>query len=99
MLNDEFKIGDSIWIPCEVKEGNFSNERFVHIPFSSGSWDGFVDVTALMDAPETGETYVLGSIMEIIESEILATVPGHAINASPVKASIEKVRPVDSVPS
>ena len=52
-----------------------------------------------MDAPETGETFVLGSIMEIIESEILATVPGHAINASPVKASIEKVRPVDSVTS
>ena len=55
----KLKIGELVWLRCEVKPGPFPNERLVRITLPLGSWAGFVDTTALKDpAVETGQTFV-----------------------------------------
>lgn len=92
----EFEIGDHIWIPCTVENGTFPSERFIQIPYDLATWDGIVDQAVLSES-ETGETYVQCVILDIIDNEILAAVPGQAHRSGLAKALIEKVRPIDSV--
>lgn len=93
----KLKVGDRIWLPCEVKQGPFSNERLVRIQLPSEPWIGFVDTSALKDPVEKGPTYVLAVIVAIEKDSISALVQGHAFNTRQVQTSTAEVQPVVSV--
>lgn len=93
------KVGDRIWLSCEVKPGPFSNERLVRIQPSPEPWIGFVDVKALKESIEKGPTFVLAQIVEINRDSVTALVQGHAFNTRQVQTPTSEVQPVVSVSS
>ena len=76
------KEGSSVWLPCQVKPGPFSNERLalIHIP-PNDEWLGFVDVDSLKDNVEEGETYVLARVTAVDDDVITTIVQGHALDS------------------
>jgi hypothetical protein len=51
------KIGTRVWVPCEVKPGPFSDERFVKICVNGENpWLGFVPVDRLKE-PDSRRPY------------------------------------------
>ena len=95
----QLKIGELVWLRCEVKPGPFPNERLVRIKLPSKQWMGFVDTKALKEPVETGKTYVLARITQVKEKTVLATVQGHALDSRHVQESTDKVVPVVPVTS
>lgn len=95
----QLKIGELVWLHCEVKPGPFPNERLVRITLPSSSWVGFVDTEDLKDPIETGRTHVLARITQIKEGTVLAIVQGHAFDSRYVQESTDKVVPVVPIPS
>ena len=93
------KVGDQIWLPCEVKPGPFSNERLARIQLPSEPWIGFVDVQALKDPVERGNTLVLAQIVEVEKDFVKALVQGHSFSTRQVHASRAEVHPVVSLPA
>ncbi len=88
----QLKIGELVWLRCEVKPGPFPNERLVRITLPSGQWVGFVDTGALKDQTiETGQTCVRARIAEIKDDKVLALVQGHALDSRYVWESPERV--------
>ncbi len=47
MAQHKFRLRDTVWLPCEVRSGPFSNERRVYLKFGDDEWFGFVNVTEL----------------------------------------------------
>jgi len=37
-----YRVGDEVWVPCEVREGPFPNEKRVYIKMAGAEWFGFV---------------------------------------------------------
>jgi hypothetical protein len=93
------KVGDQIWLPCEVKPGPFSNERLARIQLPLEPWIGFVDVQALKDPVERGNTLVLAQIVEVGKDFVKALVQGHSFSTRQVQASRAEVHPVVSLPT
>lgn len=93
------KVGDRIWLPREVKPGPFSNERSTRIQPPSEPWIGFVDVTALKEPIEKGNTWVLAQIVAVEKDSVTALVQGHSFNTRQVHTSAVEVYPVVSVSS
>lgn len=91
------QVGDTVWIPCEVKPGPFSNERLARVQFPTGQWHGFVDVGVLKEDVEAGPTFVLAYVSAVHGDLVVAIVQGHAIEARHVQAPLDKVRALDSV--
>jgi len=91
-------IGDRIWVPCEVKPGQFPNERLVLLtPAPGDEWLAFVEAQELREPKEEGATWVIASITDIIDNELLVYVQGHAVGSSQVRVPAAKVQLVDSV--
>ena len=88
------RVGDRVWLPCEVKPGPFSNERLVRVKLSTREWIGFVDTDALKDGIETGPTHVLAILTAIDDDCATAIVQGHAIDVRYVQASTSQVEPL-----
>ncbi len=40
---NKFKIGQELWLPCQVKPGPFDNEPRVYLKIGDQEWFGFVD--------------------------------------------------------
>ena len=96
----KLKIGEMVWLRCEVKPGPFPNERLVRITLPSGSWGGFVDTTALKDpAVETGPNCVLARITKVKANDVIALVQGHAFDTRQVQESTDQVEPFVPVSS
>ena len=95
----KLKIGELVWLRCEVKPGPFPNERLVRITLPSGSWVGFVDTTALKNPVKEGSTHVLGRITQVKDNDIVALVQGHAFDTRQVQESTDQVEPFVPVPS
>ena len=93
------KVGYQIWLGCEVKPGPFSNERLVRIQLPSEPWIGFVDVQALKEPIEQGNTLVLAQIVEVGEKLVKAIVQGHSFSTRQVQTSRAEVNPVVSLPA
>ncbi|MCY4488031.1 MAG: hypothetical protein OXF11_13095 [Deltaproteobacteria bacterium] len=89
------QIGGKVWIPCEVKPGPFSNERLARIEHPAGPWLGFVDIGALKEPVETGNTHVLAYVTAIEGNKVSVIVQGHAFDVGQVQALRAKVQPVD----
>lgn len=86
------QVGDRVWIPCEVKPGPFSNERLVRLDLPTGPWVGFVDISALKEQMETGNSHVLALITAIEDDRLTALVQGHAFDTRQVQESTAKVQ-------
>jgi hypothetical protein len=93
------KVGNRIWLPCEVKSGPFSNERLARIQLPSEPWIGFVDVRALKEPIEKGSTCVLAQIIAVEQDSVTALVQGHSFNTRQVHTPAAEVYPVVSVSS
>jgi hypothetical protein len=78
----EMKAGATIWIPCEVKPGPFSNERLAKLAVSGTEWVGFVDVRDLRETPESGPTFVRARVTAVAVDSFTAELPGHPLSAS-----------------
>jgi hypothetical protein len=78
------KPGMTVWLPCEVKPGPFSNERAVRIESSNDSWIGFVDVRFLREPVSEGMTYVRALIVAVEQDRFHARLPGHSVGPQKV---------------
>lgn len=90
---DEFRIGSSIWIPCTVNPGPFSDECVVRIFSENGEeWYGFVNKRWLKDKDRSsGENEVLSRVTKIENGIFYAQVPGMAPKGGWVHDSLNKV--------
>jgi hypothetical protein len=68
--------GAKFWIPCQVRRGEFPDERIVHVGSEAAAWDGFVHVRALRDPIDEGETAVAVTIVEATDRSVSARLPG-----------------------
>lgn len=86
----DLKVGDEVWIPCEVKPGPFSDERMVLVEGGDqGPWIGFVNVSALRDAH--GRTFVRAKVSEVGPTSFSARLPGHSAVGHRFHAPRDKV--------
>jgi hypothetical protein len=85
------RSGTKIWIPCEVKPGPFSNERLVRVELPSGQWTGFVEVGALKDPIEEGETAVLGTVVTVENNMVSLRFPGRSLTSGESRGQVSQV--------
>lgn len=72
--------GSKIWIPCEVKPGPFSDERFVRASVNGTDWLGFVQARHLKEPIFEGSTQVPGMVVSVLGDRFTAQVQGEALN-------------------
>lgn len=68
--------GSKVWIPCQVRRGEFPDERVVHVGSETAEWDGFVHVGALREPIDEGETAVAATVVEATDHTVSARLPG-----------------------
>jgi len=81
------KVGQTIFIPCEVKPGSFSDERMIRVETSGDEWIGFVHVNALRDDVLEGKSSVVAMVVAVTGNSYTAQIPGHSVQSSVVKGS------------
>lgn len=59
------QAGAKIWIPCEVKPGPFSDERFVRVRDNGFDWLGFVQVKQLREPILEGSTFIDAMVVSV----------------------------------
>ena len=87
-------VGASLLLPCQVKPGPFSDERFVRVPNEKTDWIGFVPVFYLTDQIEQGTTKLRAIVTEVQGNRFRARIPGHGLSTSYFEGSLSKVAPV-----
>lgn len=65
-----FKKGQTVMVPCEIQPGPFPNEFLVTVQSGADKLSGFVR----SDFVRQG--YILGTILEIRESDLVVRLPG-----------------------
>ena len=80
----ELKEGTTIWIPCEVKPGPFSNERLARVEHLDGTWVGFVDANYLRNKVATGSDLLQARVVSVKGDHFYARLPGHSVGATPL---------------
>ena len=84
--------GATIWLPCEVKPGPFSDERLVRVELPSGDpWVGFVELGALKEPIDEGRTLVRAIVVEVSKDRFVARILGHDVTPRPFEGSLSKV--------
>ncbi|HEY0554729.1 MAG TPA: hypothetical protein VGG20_10715 [Thermoanaerobaculia bacterium] len=92
------KIGTRIWVPCDVKPGPFSDERFVRICVNGGSpWLGFVPAERLKDPILEGRTLLPALVVSVLGDKFTARIPGEALTPFLFEGVLSRVQPVDSL--
>jgi len=79
--------GNRVWIPCEVKDGPFSDERVVR----AGDALVFVRTAHLRDPITEGETYVCALITDVRGDKFVAELPGQAITSKQFEGDVTRV--------
>jgi len=73
------KVGENVWIPCEVKPGPFPDERLVRVVSDAGEYVAFVRTRWLRDpAVRKGQTSIVGEIVAVSGPSFTARFPGIA---------------------
>ena len=102
-MSNQFRVGEKVWVNCEVKPGPFSNERLTRIDLPDNPWVGFVDVAALKDGKmKKGQNGVLARVLKLSGQHVLALVQGHALDSRQIWApiaNVEKAEPRVSLTS
>ncbi|HEY2289358.1 MAG TPA: hypothetical protein VGM86_01535 [Thermoanaerobaculia bacterium] len=92
------KVGTRIWIPCDVKPGPFSDERFVKVCVNGGSaWLGFVPAYRLQEPILEGRTLLPALVVSITDDKFTARIPGEALTQTLFEGAVSRVQPVDSL--
>lgn len=89
---NELKVGDQLWIPCEVKPGPLSSERLARIQPTLGEWVGFIDEVNLKNPVPTGETWVRALVTDIVDNEVILFIRGETLRNSQIQVSQEVVK-------
>jgi hypothetical protein len=91
-------VGTRVWVPCEVKPGPFSDERFVRICVNGGSpWLGFVPVDRLKEPILEGHTLLPVLVVSVMGDKFTARIPGEALTPSLFEGVVARVQPVGSL--
>jgi len=70
------EAGAKVWVPCEVRQGVFQDERLVRFEFLTECWDGFIDVRQLREQIEEGRTAVAATVVEASQGRVSVRLPG-----------------------
>jgi len=88
------QAGAKIWIPCEVKPGPFSDERFVRVRDNGFDWLGFVQVKQLREPILEGSTFIDAMVVAVNDRSFKARLPGEAFNSDLFEGALANVRPL-----
>ena len=91
------EVGATVWLPCEVKPGPFSNERMVKVASEFGDWVGFVPETSLKHPVSEGRTLIPARVIDIQGDRVLAALPGESLSSTLLMTGLSQVESVDSV--
>ena len=83
--------GAKMWIPCEVAQGPFSDERAVHVQADGKEWSGFVNVKWLKNRVERGSDEVLAKVVDVEGQTFHARIPGHALQSELFEGHVGRV--------
>lgn len=85
------KVGRLVWLPCEVKPGPFSDERFIRVSSERGDWFAFVPVDSLRDPVENGESSVRAVLVDVHGERFRARVAGEPVTSSFFEGTLSRV--------
>ena len=71
MAERKYKVGDELWLPCQVRPGPFSNERRVYLKVGEREWLGFVNESEIRD-----ERFVKARVLHIEGDRLLLGIRG-----------------------
>jgi hypothetical protein len=91
----DFRIGNHVWIPCDVKPGPFSDERFVKVSSSSGDWYGFVAANSLREPVVEGSTAATAVVVDVKKDRFRAQIIGEALSDTLLEDFIERAQTID----
>jgi hypothetical protein len=91
------EAGRLVWIPCEVKPGPFSDERFIRIPSERGEWAAFVHVNELRNPISEGSTFVRAVILNVDGGSFNARIAGEPVASSSFEGTLNRVEPLVAV--
>ena len=78
-----FRVGDPLWIRCEVKKGPFPDERLVLVHSAFGEWLAFISSHLLKDSDLVeGQTEVPAVVVQVGSDHYLAKLPGSPLTTS-----------------
>lgn len=83
--------GTRIWIPCEVKEGPFPDERVVRVHSARGDSLAFVRTAYLKDLIVEGDTFVRAVVVDVRGDKFIAELPGQEINSKEFEGETSEV--------
>jgi hypothetical protein len=86
------RVGDEIWIPCEVRPGPFDDERLIRVESESGEWVGFVNIRWLAQPIEKGRSAVRAVVEDVKGGSFHARIRGHSPSHLLVEGKKDRVR-------
>jgi hypothetical protein len=84
------KLGDTVWIPCNVTGGVFPDERNVWIDCPDGRWQGFVELRQLRDEVTDGPTALRATVVESHRDHVRARLPGQTTSRQYVRIPADR---------
>jgi len=92
-----FDKGCTVWLPCEVKPGPFSDERLVKVQSPDGNIIAFVNVRFLKNPIESGPTEVRAKVVDITDDSFSARLPGHSVTSNRFTGERNRVAQLNAV--
>ena len=89
--------GASMWLPCEVKPGPFSDERMVLVTGGDSEWLGFVNTRWLKKRSPEGRDEVLARVVDVDGPTFRARIPGEAFQSGLFQGRVDRAMPSDPV--
>ena len=89
--------GASMWLPCKVKPGPFSDERMVLVSGEDSEWIGFVNTRWLKNGILRGEDEVRARVAAVDGPIFRARIPGEALQSRFVEGRVDRAIPSDAV--
>jgi len=85
------KKGARVWIPCQVKEGPFPDERVVRVHSALGDSLAFVRTNFLKDPILAGDTFVCAIVVDVRGDKFIAELPGQEIGSKEFEGETSRV--------
>ena len=82
--------GASMWLPCEVKAGPFSDERMVLVIADDSEWFGFVNVRWLKKKGLEDQDEVLARVVDVEGPTFRARIPGSALQSELFQGRVDR---------
>lgn len=99
MTPKHFKVGNEVWIPCEVRTGPFPNERRIYVKLDNSEWFGFVDDSQLQEKVAQGKDYVRATVIGIRDERVVLGIRGQSPASPPIEATSTAVGRFTAIPA